>query len=126
MTFTLGSIVITMRGTQLPFERSEQRRQIKLVTAGGTPIVYDRGWSTKIITLVIDDLESVIEDALDFLNVTVLESVTPFAYTPDAGVDAGNGAGNSVSVRCWQDEPLRPTQISPGRKTLVVKLRIEV
>lgn len=123
MTFSKNATSIIVKGAQLPFPRNETPSQNRIIAESGKAYVYTRGWFDLTLQVQIKDSAANIESLRAFLKSYYN---TTFTYTPDAGVNAGNGNGVAVTVRLWGDASLPVNYTSPNYSEMNLTLRKEI
>ena len=123
MTFVSGGTTVTLRGTKYPFSQPKRRIQNRGETADGSAKVYNFDVDLHYVDLVLAMSAAEESDLRSFFETTVDFSLTEFTFTPESGMDLGNGDGGAVLCHLWQDD-FDPPQVSPGRFETSIRLKI--
>ena len=102
-TFVLGGSTITFTGFIFPFVHTYSHHQNRDIAEDGTARVYDRGVTERFIGINLNEKNhtNATTNLRTFIITTVTFSLTTFTFTPDAGMNVGNGDGGAVTVRFW-------------------------
>ena len=101
MTFVSGVTTVTLNGAIYPFTYTLDRHQSVGISGDGTARVYDRGPTEQYIGIQLRDDHSNLTNIRSFIETTLVFRKNTFTFTPDSGVDVGNGDGGAVTVRYW-------------------------
>lgn len=102
-TFVLGGSTITFTGFIFPFIHTYSHHQNRDTAEDGTARVYDRGVTERFIGINLNEKNhaNATTNLRTFIITTVTFSKLTFTFTPDAGMNVGNGDGGAVTVRWW-------------------------
>lgn len=101
MQFSKGGTTVTFEGALYPLGYESARHQTAGISEDGTVRVYDGGVLEEYITLEIKDGHDNLTNIRNFINNTVKMRMEAFTFTPDPGMNVGNGDGGAVTVRYW-------------------------
>ena len=112
-TASNGSISLpgALFNTNLP---SIEHKQNMGMAEDGTPYVYNRAVNEWFYELQMMLTNAQRTSLRSFLQSSVQFSTSTFTFTPDTGIDIGNGATGSVTARYWADT-LTEKPTAPGR-----------
>ena len=102
-TFVLGGTTVTFTGFIYPFSHTYQHHQNIGVAEDGSVMAYDRGVSERYIGIKLKEKShsNATTNLRNFIITTVTFSKDTFTFTPDAGINVGNGDAGAVTVRYW-------------------------
>lgn len=103
MTFTYSATSVTLPGSIAnSTEVSVEKQQNVLEYEDGSVDVRDRSVGKWFIKLRFFTDSSTANSVRSFMHETIQYQRYAFTFTPDAGIDAGAGAGVAVTARLWQ------------------------
>ncbi len=126
-TFVLGGSTITFTGFIFPFVYSQDHHQNAGIAEDGTARVYDRGVTERLIGIKLNEKDhaNATTNLRTFIITTVTFSKLTFTFTPDPGINVGNGDGGAVTVRYWSNK-LVENQWAFQKYAFDIVLRVEI
>ena len=126
-TFVLGGTTVTFTGFVWPFEHTLEHHQNVGRAEDASVKVYDRNVTERFIGINLNEKShsNMTTDLRDFLTTTVKFSLLTFTFTPDAGINVGNGDAGAVTVRWWGGSLLEH-QWAFQKYRVDILLRVEV
>jgi hypothetical protein len=102
-TFVLGGSTITFTGFVFPFNYSHEHHQNIGVAEDASVKAYDRSVTERFIGIKLNEKDhtNATTNLRTFIITTVTFSKLTFTFTPDTGINVGNGDGGAVTVRWW-------------------------
>ena len=104
MIFTYTSTSVTLPANKFNNQYPGFKHQVETLTAtDGQVVAYAGAFAETFINVRLHLKESQRSALRSFFQSTVGWSSLEFQMTPDSAIDLGNGAGQPLNVRLWQD-----------------------
>ncbi|HEA19667.1 hypothetical protein LCGC14_1529940 [marine sediment metagenome] len=126
-TFVLGGSTITFTGFIFPFVHTYEHHQNIGVAEDGSVKAYDRSVTERFIGIKLNEKNhtNATTNLRTFIITTVTFTKDTFTFTPDSGMNVGNGDGGAVTVRWWGGS-LVESQWAYQKYAYDIILRVEI
>ena len=126
-TFVLGGTTVTFTGFVFPFGHTYDHHQNIGTAEDGSIKAYDRSVTERFIRINLKEKNhtNATTNLRNFIITTVTFGKLTFTFTPDAGINVGNGDGGAVTVRWWAGN-LVENQWNYQKYAYDIILRVEI
>lgn len=126
-TFVLGGTTVTFTGFVFPFIHTYDHHQNIGRAEDGSVKAYDRSVTERFIRINLKEKNhtNATTNLRNFIITTVTFGKLTFTFTPDAGMNVGNGDGGAVTVRWWAGN-LVESQWAYQKYAYDILLRVEI